>query len=306
VHIEFDIDFEMRGQRRISMLAERQHGLVTRAQLRDLGVGLSAIDHRVASGALLVVRRGVYALGHRALRPQARLLAAVLASGPDATLSHVSAAALWQIRPSAATLIDVTVPRRIRGQSGIRHHRSLLSHGQITVHEGIPITTVARTIVDLAGIVPPPALRRAMEAAEGARLVDWAQVEDLVRGRRRGVRAIREILAERETGRRVTKRELEATFLDFLRCHALPLPATNVWMEGFEVDCVWHDARLVVELDSRHYHGTDGAFERDRARDRRLAAAGWMVVRVTWRQIHDEPTALLADLRGLILRARAG
>jgi very-short-patch-repair endonuclease len=306
VGIEFDIDVDIQGQRRMSMLAERQHGLVTRAQLRDLGVGPGAIDYRVRSGALVVVRRGVYALGHGALRPQARPLAAVLGSGPDAALSHAAAAAHWEVRPSAATLIDVTVPRRIRGQPGIRHHLAVLPADQVTIHDGIPVTTVARTIVDLAGVVPEPALRRAMEAAEGARLVDWAQVEALAQDRRRGVRALRAILAERELGRRVTKRELEAAFLDLLRREGLPLPATNAWVEGFEVDCVWRDARLVVELDSRRYHATDGAFERDRARDRRLAAAGWIVVRVTWRQIHDEPFALLADLSGLLVRARAG
>jgi very-short-patch-repair endonuclease len=306
VDIEFDIDVEIQGQRRMSMLAERQHGLVTRSQLRDLGLNPGAIDYRVGSGALVVVRRGVYALGHSALRPQAPPLAAVLGSGPGAALSHASAAAHWEVRPSAATLIDVTVPRRIRGQRGIRHHFAELPADQVSVHDGIPVTTVARTMVDLAGVVPEPTLRRAMEAAEAARLVDWAQVEALARDRRRGVRALRSILAEREIGRRVTKRELEAAFVDLLRREGLPLPATNVWVEGFEVDCVWRDARLVVELDSRRFHGTDGAFERDRARDRRLAAAGWIVVRVTWRQIHDERNALLADLGGLILRARAG
>jgi very-short-patch-repair endonuclease len=306
VGIEFDIDIEIQGQRRMSMLAEQQHGLVTRAQLRELGLGPGAIDYRVGSGTLVVVRRGVYALGHSALRPQARALAAVLGSSADAALSHAAAAAHWEVRPSAAALIDVTVPRRIRGQRGIRHHFADLPADQITIHDSIPVTTVARTIVDLAGVVSEPALRRAMEAAEAARLVDWAQVEALAQDRRRGVRELRVILAEREVGARVTKRELEAAFLDLLRREGLPLPATNAFVGGFEVDCVWRDARLVVELDSRRFHGTDGAFERDRARDRRLAAAGWTVVRVTWRQIHDEPTVLLADLRGLILRARAG
>src|SRR3954453_21812743 len=122
----------------MSMLAERQHGLVTRSQLRDLGLGPGAIDYRVGSGALVVVRRGIYALGHSALRPQARPLAAVLGAGAGAALSHASAAAHWEVRPSAATLIDVTVPRRIRGQCGIRHHFADLPADQVTVHDGIP------------------------------------------------------------------------------------------------------------------------------------------------------------------------
>jgi very-short-patch-repair endonuclease len=306
VGIDIDIDADRGRKRRTSMLAERQHGLVTRAQLLAIGVGVSAIDHRVANGTLQAVRRGVYAVGHRALRPQARFMSAVLALGPGAVLSHASAAALWGIRPSSATLIDVTVPGRPRGHAGIRVHRCALLPGDVTVRDGIPVTTVERTILDMAAVVSPAALRRLLEAAERERLVDWRRIAQRAAEPRRGMRVLRAIVAEKSVGLRITKRELEARFQEFLRRFGLPLPATNAWIEGFEVDCVWHGARLIAELDSRRYHGTDGAVERDRARDRRLVAAGWTVIRITWRQLHSDPESLARDIGTLALRARAG
>jgi very-short-patch-repair endonuclease len=271
------------------MKAAQQHGLVTRKQLKDLGFGKGAIDHRVATGSLLVVRPGVYAVGHRELRPRAFVLAAVLSMGPDAVASHVAAAAIHGIRPSAATKVDVTVPRSRRGGKGIRPHHAALPPDHVEEVDGIPVTTVERTIVDLAAVLRPEALRRAMEEAEGLRLTDWRVLEELVAEARghRGIRALRAIIAERSVGTRVTKRELEASFLDLLRRHRIPLPDTNVHIEGFEVDCVWRRERLIVELDSHRHHGTAAAFERDRRRDRALAVAGWRTTRITWRQLRD-------------------
>jgi very-short-patch-repair endonuclease len=172
----------------------------------------------------------------------------------------------------------------------------------VTVVDAIPVTTVERTLYDGSAIWRPPLLRRAMEAAEAARIVDWRILEELAAAGdgRRGIRALRAILAERSVGERITRQELEARFQDLLRRSGLPLPETNAVVEGHEVDCVWREARLVVELDSRAYHGTAGAFERDRRRDRTLVLAGWRVVRLTWRQLHDEPEALIGDLRRLL------
>jgi very-short-patch-repair endonuclease len=286
----------------ISMIAGHQHGLVSRAQLHGIGLSASAIDRRITNGGLHRIRPGVYAVGHRALLPRARLMAAVLACGPGAVVSHASAAALWGIRPSAATRIDVTVADRRRGRAGVRVHHAPLPPEHVTVVDGIPVTTIERTIVDLAAAVRPAVLRRAMEAAETARLPDWRIVDELVDAGdgRRGIRALRAIRAENSIGARLTRSELERDFLDVLRRHDLPLPETNVVIEGFEVDCVWREHRLIVELDSRRHHDGTDAFERDRRRDRVLTAAGWRAIRITHRQQRYEDAAVAADLRRLM------
>jgi hypothetical protein len=151
-------------------------------------------------------------VSHRELRPRAFVLAAVLSLGPDAVASHAAAAAIHGIRPSAATRIDVTIPRRSGGGPGIRPHHAPLPPDQVDEVDGIPVTTVERTILELAAVVRPEALRRAMEQAEGLRIVDWRVLEALAaqsRGRR-GIRALRAIIAERSVGARVTKSEFEA------------------------------------------------------------------------------------------------
>ena len=300
---EVVVDVGMRGQTRISMLAERQHGVVSRAQLLQLGLGASAIDRRVHAGTLHVLRRGVYAVGHRALRPRARMVAALLDCGPGAVLSHASAAALWGIRPSAAGRVDVTVTDRRRGRPGVRLHHAALSPEQITVIDRIAVTTIERTILDLAACVDAGALRYAIEQAEHLQLPDWRVLRELVDAAagRRGIRALRVIIDEHATGGQVTKSRLERAFQAFLRRHPdLPHPETNARIEGYEVDCVWREARLIVELDSRLHLGF-GKFERDRRRDRVLTAAAWRVVRVTWEHIHGEPRSLYRDLTTLLL-----
>jgi very-short-patch-repair endonuclease len=299
---EIVIRHDIPVQVRISATAAEQHGLITRAQLLAMGLGRGAIEHRIETGLLHVVRRGVYAVGHEALRSQARILSAVLFVGADAVASHATAAAIHGIRPSASEYVDVTVPRRIRGTLGVRLHIAELPAEHVTVVDAIPVTTVERTLYDGSATWRLPMLRRAMEAAEAQRIVDWRVLEELAAAGdgRRGIRALRAILGERSVGTRVTRQELEARFQDLLRTAGLPLPATNVVVEGFEVDCAWPAARLVVELDSRRYHHTADAFERDRRRDRALTLAGWRVIRVTWRQLHHEREALVGDLRTLL------
>jgi very-short-patch-repair endonuclease len=170
-----------------------------------------------------------------------------------------------------------------------------------TVAHGIPVTGVSRTILDLASVLPQHQLERAMHQVEVQRLTDDLSIPELLARypRRHGVRALKEIL---DAGAAPTREELESRFLGFVRRAGLPRPATNVLVLGFECDCVWHGSRAVVELDGRTFHDTTAAFERDRARDRALLAAGWRVIRVTWRQLHKESNALAADLRK-ILRA---
>ena len=171
---------------------------------------------------------------------------------------------------------------------------------QVTIVDGIPVTTVERTLLDLAAVLRPDALRHALEEAEIQARPDWRVLGELVAAAdgRRGVRALRAILDERSVGSRITKSHLERAFLAFLRRHGLPLPQTNTHVEGYEVDCVWRGARLIVELDSR-LHSNHGKFERDRARDRALTIAGWRVARVDVLPGHAGEEDLDRDLRFL-------
>jgi very-short-patch-repair endonuclease len=284
--------------RAIWALAERQHGVVSRTQLLELALNRGAITHRIELGRLHPVHRGVYRIG--LLTRHGRWMAAVLACGPGAVLSHLAAAALFGIRQSDR--IEVTTRTTCRGPNRVIVHRSPLRNDERTTHRGIPTTTVPRTLLDLSAVVPPDALRSALRQAEQLRLTDPLSLSDLAERypRRPGLAAIRALLEDATIGARVIRSELEERFQSFLLNAGLPLPQTNQFVEGFEVDCIWPDQRLIVELDGRAAHDTFHAFEQDRIRDRVLAAAGWRVIRVTWRQLHEEPELLEADLRALL------
>jgi hypothetical protein len=285
----------------IAGLADRQHGVVARAQLIDVGVGEGAIELRLARGRLHPVHRGVYAVGHRVLSAEGRWMAAVLAGGSGAVLSHQPAGALWGIRPARGWEVEVTCARKLRSRRGLKFHwRSLLTD-EVTTHDRIPVTTVPRTLFDLADVIPRHQFERTVNEAEIRHLWDPLSLADLLRRhpRRPGAAAIRAVLAT--PGANITRSELEDRFLGLLDAVRLPRPETNVPIEvnGFriEADCVWGEPRLIVELDGHATHSTRAAYEHDRARDRRLVAAGWRVMRVTWRQLHDQPEALAHDLR---------
>ncbi len=290
----------------IAELAGRQHGIVSRRNLVEAGVSRDAIKHRLCHARLHVVYRGVYAAGHPELTPDGIRIAAVLAAGPGAVLSHRAAAAHWGLRHPTA--LDVTVERSRRQLRRIRIHTLPLPEDEITTERAVPVTTVPRTLFDLASVLSRPQVERAIHEAEVRRHTDSLSLPDLIcrYPNRRGAAMIRAIL---EDGATITRSELEIRFLSFIRNAELPLPVMNVpllvagiWIE---CDCVWRDARVIVELDGRAVHDTAAAFERDRARDRMLQARGWRTVRVTWRQLRDEPEALAYDLRAL-LTASAG
>jgi len=296
--------------RALGALAERQHGVIARRQLQDLGLGRRAIGHRLERGRLLAVHRGVYAVGHRSLSRRGRWMAAVLAAGPGAVLSHRSAADLWGILQSARPRIDVTRAGRRHGGLGIElFHCARLREDEVTKHEGIPVTTVSRTLLDLAAVLPPQRLERALREAEVRRLGDPSSLGALLERhpRRRGTAALRAILASGRLGDGVTRSELEERFLAVLDAHALPRPQINAYVRTrgrlLECDCVWWVERLAVELDGHAAHSPRTAFERDRARDRALSAAGWRVLRITWRQLHREAEAVAGDLRTLLRNA---
>ena len=227
-------------------------------------------------------------------------MAAVLTYGSGAVVSHRAGAALWGIR--GGSRVEVTVPRGRKPREGIRVHWADLPADEVTVHHGIPVTTIARTLFDLSAVVQRDELRAAFRQAEQLRLTDPLGVEALIGRypRKPGIPTLRAVFEEAQSGLGVVKSLFEERFQAFLINAAFPTPLTNALIAEHEVDCAWPEQRLIVELDGREFHDTSQAFEADRARDRRLGAAGWRVVRVTWRQLIEHPEELEADLRRLL------
>jgi very-short-patch-repair endonuclease len=281
--------------------------VVARPQLVELGLDRNSIQHRLSIGRLHVLHRGVYAVGHRKVSATGREMAAVLACGPGAVLSHRAAAALWGLRPSSSARIDVTAPRQLGRRAGIRLRVSRLARDERTTVDGIPVTTVPRTLLDLATELRQHELERAIDQAEVLRLTDPLSLPALLERYpgRRGTATLRAALEEGNLGMGITRSELERRFLRLVTKARFPRPELNAPLHvagrWIEVDCLWRAERVAVELDSRGVHGTHAAFERDRARDRRLQAGGWTPVRVTWRQLAREAQELEADLRTLLL-----
>ncbi|HSJ26202.1 MAG TPA: DUF559 domain-containing protein [Longimicrobiales bacterium] len=288
-------------------IAAPQKCVVTRAQLLQAGMTSHAIDHAVRRGRLIPLYRGVYQVGP-VLAPWGRELAAVLACGHGAVLSHRSAAVLWGMLPTEPDgPVDVTVPgpRRVR-LAGVRLHRVdvPLATTERGKREGLPVTSPARTLIDLAATASAGDLRRALDNAEQARII---VVRSLLRwiGRyagRRGVARLKALLPA--TGsRHLTRSQFERTFLRLLRKYGLPLPRTNVTVLGYVVDCYWEELGLIVELDGYHVHGTRRAFDADRRRDLALAAAGKRVLRISWTQLETRPEMTMAQVaQALVMR----
>jgi hypothetical protein len=278
---------------RLARLAARQYGVVSSAQLYEMGFDRFAVRRRVEVGRLHRLHRGVYAVGHTIVPPKGRWLAAVLACGPSAVLSHRSAAALWGIRPTAAARIDVTVPHT----SGFRSSAAIVVHRSrrpvdTTKRDGIPVTTAGQTLADLATALPRRQLEKAAETAEALRL--HVVVDDRHPGARRLAEASEHDLTH------TTRSPLEDEFLELCDAHGIPRPLVNHRVEGFEVDFCWPDERLIVETDGGR-HRTRAAFERDRARDALLTARGWRVMRYTTKQVRRGPERVAA----LVLSARS-
>jgi very-short-patch-repair endonuclease len=231
-------------------------------------------------------------------------MAAVLSCGPDAVLSHRSAAALWGLRSTSRADIDVTAPGRSRrGRAGITLHLvRRLEPGDRERHGGIPVTSVARTLLDLAEVVRPRARARAFEEAERLRLLDLRAVGRLLErsNGRRGVGRLRRLAREYRDEPAPTRSDFERDFLDLCREHGLPRPTSNVQLGEYEIDMLWSRQRLAVELDSRGFHQTRAAFERDRLRDADLQLAGYRVVRITHRRFTREPAAVAEMLRRML------
>ncbi len=299
------------AQRALAALASRQHGVFSLAQLQRLGLSASAVGKRVASGRLHRVHRGVYSLvPPELLSRRGRYMAAVLACGPGAVLSHRSAAALHELLVTDRTGIDVTVPgRTTRRYPGIDVHRSCtLTAADTTTVDGIPCTTIARTLLDLAGVVRRRPLERAVEQAEILEALDSRELDaQLERHRSTHVaRRLRSVLRDLHPNAVPTESELEEAFLALCRRAGFPMPERQVYIArgdgepAIRVDFAWRAHRIVVETDGGRYHRTRRAFETDRRRDQRLTLAGWRVVRITWAQIKSEPERIAAMLAALL------
>jgi very-short-patch-repair endonuclease len=263
---------------------------------------------RISRGRLHRVHQGIYAVGHTILTDWGRWMAAVLAAGHGAVLSHTAAAALWGMRPWRDRRIHVTATAQ-RKRPGIQIHRSRLPADEVTVEDGIPVTTPARTLFDLAAVVSPEQFRRAVKEAGVKRLWGPLSLADLLERHRRrpGAAVIRAVIATPCRG--VTRNDVEEALATLIRRARLPHPLFNVplklWSRFIEPDCMWPEQRVIVEVDGYETHGTRDSFESDRARDRALTATGWHVVRVTWRQLRAEPEAIVRDLRALLTRQAA-
>jgi very-short-patch-repair endonuclease len=278
-------------ERRIAALARQQHGLVTRAQLLAAGLRPGAVDRRLRGARLRALHRGVYLVGPLAL-PRTPLMAAVLACGPGALLSHGTAASLWDLVPGrgAGDPLDVAVPGGDRRRPGIRIHRiGPLAPAERTELDGIPVTTPARTLLDLAGTVAGRELEQAIARGERAGLVTARELAGALSRRRGrpGAAALR-LLLDAAHRPALTRSEAEERFLALVRQAGLPAPEVNVRVGPFELDFLWRAAGLAVEVDGFRFHASPAAFERDRRRDARLAARGIQVIRLSWRQVADE------------------
>lgn len=274
-------------------------------QLRDLGLSDDVVRGWLVAGRLHKLHRGVYALGHTALSPRGRELAAVLACGPDALLSHRAAAVLWAMRRTSPG-IDVTVPRSGGARPGILVHRSRsLTREDRAVVDAIPVTSPARTLVDLADVLSEQRLADAVHEAEVRRILDVRHVQGALArvAGRRGRHKLRRVLAAYGDGPPMTRNDAERAFLRLCADQALPTPQSNVLVGGFEVDFHWREARLVVELDGRAAHQTQRAFREDRRRDRVLAGHGIQVLRVTWWDLVEDAAGVAETVR-LVLLAR--
>jgi hypothetical protein len=284
--------------RRSRRSAAAQHGVVCRRQLSEAGLTRGEIEHRLARRRLHRVLSGVYAVGHPVLSRHGWWMAAVLAGGPGALLSFRAGGALWGVRPS--DLLEITAPRRLR-VARVTTHVADVPADERTVHRGIPVTTAARTLLDLAAVVPRPHLDRALHEAEVLRLGDAVGVHALLARypARRGTAELRAAL-EHVRFDAVTDSVFEDRFLELVEGAGLPPPVPNHHVEGRRRDAVWLRERVVVELDGGATHRTRRGFEDDRAADRRLVAAGWRVVRVTWRQLRDRPDEVLRDVATIL------
>jgi len=286
-------------------LATRQHGLVSTQQLKALGYGRNSASKANRVGRLRRVHRGVYAVGHERLTWEGRCMAAVLACRPSVA-SHVSAGWLWGLLRHRPETIHVTAPTPRRRRRGFVVHAAELAAGDIKAVEGIRATSIPRTLLDLAGMLHPDQLDRALRRAEELRLFDLGPIEELLDrcGRHPGAGRLRRALAIYREEPAFTRSGLERLFLRLVRQVGLATPSMNYVVAGFELDAYWEAERFAVELDIYETHGTHDAFERDRLRQDDLLLIGVEMIRVTGPRLSREPKATIERVAAHLERRR--
>lgn len=284
------------------MLAARRFGVVGRAELLAAGVTRREIGRRLEDGRLQILHRGVYAAGHRALQADGLWWAAVLAGGPGAVLSHRSAAVVWGLPYIAHERIEITVPADRARLPTVHAHRGRLTAEDVTRRRGLPVTTPARLLLDLAEGVSERELDRAVDEAIRLRLYDPDAVDAVVArsAGRRGLRPLARARARITPNAGRTRSELERLALRMLDAHGVPRPDANVWRHGYRVDLHWHAARVVVELDSYEFHRTPRTFRADHDRDNDLLDAGYHVRRFTWHDVRHDGERTAARIAALL------
>jgi hypothetical protein len=294
--------------RLISALAAARHGVVSRRLLLAHGIGVDTIDMRLRQRRLVGVHRGVYALGHADLTDEGRWLAAVEALGSDGALSHHSAARLWDLRDTALLPIHVTIARRsgVPRRPGLRPHRvNKLHDDEVTEHEGIRVTTVARTILDLAATVRGRHLEQVVRRASRLRRFDLVEQQVLLERHPRlsGAPELGRLIAALQgRGTDDFRSRMEVAFAQMCDDYGLPRPVVNGHVLGERVDFHWPSTTLVVETDGFAFHAMPSTFADDRRRDQKLTLAGYTVVRLTWEQVTSDARATSAMMSALLAR----
>ncbi|MGB9183177.1 MAG: type IV toxin-antitoxin system AbiEi family antitoxin domain-containing protein [Solirubrobacteraceae bacterium] len=288
----------------IITLARRQNGLVTRAQLLDIGLGEAAIGWRCRTGRLFRVHLGVYGVGRPPLTPLERAAAAVLACGPDAALSNSCALTLWGLEKRWTAPWHVTTPAARRRPGIVVHRARGLTRTDIRVQLGIRVTSPARTMLDCAPELTERRLGRAVADARLQGLLHLGQLAD-VTGRFPYHPGRRALLATIEEAGAPTRSEFETAFLAFCRQFGLPRPQINAWVAGYEVDALFPAEGVIVELDSWTHHRERVSFESDRNRDADTLAAGLVTVRITWPRFTRTPRAEAKRLEAILAARRS-
>ena len=297
---------EMRSHRALAGLAKSQYGIVTSGQLREMGFSTSAIGRAAGAGRLHRVHRGVYAVGHPAVGRHGRCLAGVLACGEGAALSHGAAGWLWGLFARCSQTVDVTVPRRGKRRHGIRlHHAPALGSRDRDETERIPVTSLPRTLLDLAATGPSRRLTNAVDKAKRMDRLDLPAIDELLarQAGAAGSRALRKAL-DLYRAPVFDRARSELLFLDLVRQAGLSAPALNTWVDGWEIDAYWEAERFAVEVDGWASHGSRTAFEKDRVRIEDLKLAGIDAIRISARRIERSPAEVGARLAKLLERRR--
>jgi very-short-patch-repair endonuclease len=286
----------------VQAFAGRQHGVITRRQATTAGLSRREIERRLEAGWLIRLYEGVYAVGHTGLKDKSHLIAAVYACGEEALASHRAAGRLWGILRSGPP-IEVTGPRsRVPGKGFLLHRSRRIHEEDRALIDAIPVTSLARTLVDLADVLPEEQLANAVHEAEVLRLFDLTEVQRVLERLpgRRGRHKLTRVLTAYKDVQPFTRNRAERLVLQMCEEYGLPTPRTNTWVGSQEVDFYWPEAKLALEFDGGAVHRTTRAFHEDRKRDRALAARGIHVVRATAK---DEPPKLAEELR-IILSIR--